>query len=242
MQVLVEEMTQEIYKFISKLGFIDIRAKDGVYNIYAANTYGDLLWTGDASEQDIKDKFGEQLGALILTRVEDAQSGRIYQREIEPIVDKYKEQFSSFSKDKASELYKLAKKHFGTTTDMRLGLYLNVDGSMLKADGYYRARSSDHREIQEIMTEYDGSDAMYIYMQQGNIRLKPEAPGLELIIEPTKAQYNVIDAYAWYFANKEDEFYLEISNEEGYSRFERTYDKQTVREIVYDIKDFFAKN
>ena len=157
MQVLVEEMTQEIYKFISKLGFIEVREKDGVYKIYAANTYGDLLWTGDASEQDIKDKFGEQLGALILTRVEDAQSGRIYQREIEPIVDKYKEQFSSFSKDKASELYKLAKKHFGTTTDMRLGLYLNVDGSMLKADGHYRARTSDHREIQEIMTEYDGS-------------------------------------------------------------------------------------
>jgi hypothetical protein len=43
MQVLVEEMTQEIYKFISKLGFIEVRAKDGVYKIYAANTYGDLL-------------------------------------------------------------------------------------------------------------------------------------------------------------------------------------------------------
>lgn len=72
-------------------------------------------------------------------------------------------------------------------------MYINTDGTILDGSGRKlgnsnpTARAVDHREVSDIFTgTISGDDAMLTYMNEGNIRLKPEAPGIEIIKAPTK--------------------------------------------------------
>ena len=78
-------------------------------------------------------------------------------------------------------------------------MYINTDGTILDGSGRKlgnsnpTARAVDHREVSDIFTgTISGDDAMLAYMNEGNIRLKPEAPGIELIKAPTEAQLETI--------------------------------------------------
>ena len=68
----------------------------------------------------------------------------------------------------------------------------------------------------------------------------PESPGIDMIIEPTEAQYKTLESYIRHFLNKKGEFYIDISNEKGYPVKSFKFDRDnSVLDIIYEIKDYF---
>lgn len=142
-----------------------------------------------------------------------------------------------------------AKDYFGTTYFKKLAGYLNTDGTYLDFSGERfgnvgaTTRSQDHREIADIIDNAEsGTDAMYQYMNEGNIRLMPEAPGIDIIKEPTEKQYAQLKDYIDYFLYKEKVFYIDISDSNGNNikSFEYLYPTK-IDSIVEDIKNYFKE-
>lgn len=135
-----------------------------------------------------------------------------------------------------------AKKYFGTTYNFKLGLYLNTDGTIIDGSGKMlgssgTSRSVDHREIADIFEDgIEGNEAMNTYMNEGNIRLKPEAPGFELIKEPTKVQYEMLERL---INTYKEEYYIDICNTEGYVVESFIYEYPT-SQTIKDIKNYFS--
>lgn len=152
------------------------------------------------------------------------------------------------NKDTITEsLLDKAKDYFGTTYFKKLASYLNTDGTYLDFSGERfgnvgaTTRSQDHREIADIIDNAEsGTDAMYQYMNGGNIRLMPEAPGVDIIKEPTEKQYAQLKDYIDYFLYKEKVFYIDISDSNGNNikSFEYSYPTK-VDSIIEDIKNYF---
>ena len=143
-----------------------------------------------------------------------------------------------------------AKDYFGTTFYKKLAGYLNTDGTYLDFSGEKfgnagsTTRAMDHREIADIIdTAEDGTDAMYKYISEGNIRLMPEAPGINLMKEPTSEQYEKLKDYIYYFLGRDKEFYVDISDTNGGIVKSFEYKSPTsVDLILLDIKDWFKDN
>ena len=157
-------------------------------------------------------------------------------------------ELQSINKDTIVEsLLDKAKDYFGTTYFKKLAGYLNTDGTYLDFSGERfgnvdaTTRSQDHREIADIIDNAEsGTDAMYQYMNEGNIRLMPEAPGVDIIKEPTEKQYAQLKDYIDYFLYKEKVFYIDISDSNGNNikSFEYSYPTK-IDSIVEDIKNYF---
>lgn len=159
--------------------------------------------------------------------------------------------WTMYNKQLEKELHEVlkdkAKDYFGTTYFKRLAGYLNTDGTYLDFSGERfgnvgaTTRSQDHREIADIIDNAEsGTDAMYQYMNEGNIRLMPEAPGVDIIKEPTERQYAQLKDYIDYFLYKEKVFYIDISDSNGNNikSFEYSYPTK-IDSIVEDIKNYF---
>lgn len=137
-----------------------------------------------------------------------------------------------------------AKTYFGITNKWRFGLYINTDGTILDGSGKKlgntnpTARAVDHREISDIFEgSISGNDAMIAYMNEGNIRLKPEAPGIELIKAPTKAQLETIYSLILHFFG--EEFYVDYSNSSGQIIDSVYYEKANTK-ILKDLEHKFG--
>ena len=104
------------------------------------------------------------------------------------------------------EIEQEAVEHFGTTDNFRVAGYLLADGTLLDFSGAHwlegespeyiakwksqnDIRQVDHEDIYEVM-EASGDNRKQ-FMDRGNIRLNPEAPGFNISskVEPTAAQY-----------------------------------------------------
>lgn len=127
--------------------------------------------------------------------------------------------------DKSSASFNLAEKakeaqeYFGTTSDFREAGYLTVTGKLLDFSGKKFGarkgqRSMDHREISDIYTEedLDGGEAMVAFMNDGNIRMAPEIPGIDLSVKPNEAQEAILRRY---FDRYNGYITLDVSNEYG---------------------------
>lgn len=120
-------------------------------------------------------------------------------------------------------------------------MYLLVDGKMLDGSGYKNGgsryyRSLDHREICDV---YSGD--MVDFINEGNIRLTPESPGISLIVEPNRKQYAVLAAYIDYFLFKDSVFYIDFMESKfGETVYSMEFDSQdTVLYIINQIKQYF---
>lgn len=135
-----------------------------------------------------------------------------------------------------------AVKEFGTTyTKSRAG-YLLKDGRYLDLTYGGQGSRDDHRSISSVfdeIMEYP-TDYMLAFMQEGNIRLIPEIPGIDLMVEPTEQQYETLQDYISYFIFRERYFAVDYTDSKGYNVQSLEYEYPTrANQIINDIKEHF---
>ena len=119
------------------------------------------------------------------------------------------------------------------------GVRIDLSGKNEGGRGGYRA--IDHRDI---FDEYDvdGVDAMVEFMSRGNIRVMPEAPAINLQIEPTDEQYRLIGDLVERLGWKEKEFTVDFDDEEGNTKDSLRYEGNVSwRKVVSDIRYYFKE-
>lgn len=144
------------------------------------------------------------------------------------------------------DLKDTAKDYFGTTLNWKQAFYINTDGTLLDGSGRKfgsnsNVRSIDHREIydiQDLSNLSDSYEAMLSYLKNGNIRLSPEYPGIQLIKEPTSAQYNTILK----ILRDVDNFVIDFNNNRGEALDTLEYDFVQPSKVLRDLHNYFQKD
>lgn len=132
----------------------------------------------------------------------------------------------------------ISKEEYGTTTNWRETGWLFKDGTQLDLSGKNMGsrggtRTIDHREI------LDDSTDMVKFMRDGNIRISPEIPGINLQVEPTEAQYRKLKSFIENVGYRDGYFAIDFDNEYGYNVSSREYETINVNRIIKDIEDYF---
>ena len=138
---------------------------------------------------------------------------------------------------------KKALKAFKTTTNFNEAGYLLPDGKLLNFSGGERNhRYRDHREIGEIYEATQGTAALNRFLNDGNIRIMAESPGIDLSsgVEPTNEQYAAIKRFVNSNGVKDGQFFVDFSDADGHSAGNYSYEgKVNADRVVNDIKYFF---
>ena len=154
-----------------------------------------------------------------------------------------------------------AKRHFGTTTDIRTAGYVLPDGTMLDfsgahwLEGYDAAyiadwrrkndiRQVDHEDVYEAFDEISDnppSDSAMVFIERGNIRMSPEAPGIELSAgrEPTAEQYAIIRKMVRETSDARS-FYVDLMKDGRHGKEKLSYEGGVNADrVVNDIKHYY---
>lgn len=131
---------------------------------------------------------------------------------------------------------------YGTTTNWRETGFILRDGTQVDLSGKRfgargNSRTVDHREPFE-----DGTDDLIKFIVQGNIRVLPEYPGINLSIEPTESQYQKIKELVIKLGYTNDYFSIDFDDKNGNTKASKEYSENiNVRKILDDIR-FYFKN
>lgn len=140
---------------------------------------------------------------------------------------------------------KQAVKEFGYTPYFYDAGYIMPNGKMLNFSGekgqHYGSRGEDHRAIGAIYENTNGTDALVRFMNDGNIRIMAETPGLDISAstEPSKEQYTTIRRFANEFS---DGGYFAVDLSDGNGKTVGTIEYEgniNPTRIVNDIKHFY---
>lgn len=140
---------------------------------------------------------------------------------------------------------KQAVKEFGYTPYFYDAGYIIPNGKMLNFSGekgrHYGSRGEDHRAIGTIYADTEGTDALVRFMNDGNIRIMAETPGLDISAstEPSKEQYTTIRRFANEFS---DGGYFAVDLSDGNGKTVGTIEYEgniNPTRIVNDIKHFY---
>ena len=165
-------------------------------------------------------------------------------------IDKNVSQNSKTVKEKFSarkgETAEKALSHFGRTYSWKETGYLLTDGAKLDFSGRHEGasggyRTVDHRDILDVYpedTELNGNGAMVDFMSQGNIRIMPECNGINLQVQPTKAQEQALGDF---ISRARGEVILDIDDANGNTVVSVEYPKGTYySKVLQDIRNYFA--
>lgn len=140
---------------------------------------------------------------------------------------------------------KQAVKQFGHTPYFYDAGYIIPNGKMLNFSGekgqHYGTRGQDHRAIGIIYADTQGTAAMTRFMNDGNIRIMAETPGVDISskIAPTKEQYSTIRSFIYDSANREY-FSIDFSDENGRVVGSLQYENRiNPTRIINDIKHYY---
>lgn len=140
---------------------------------------------------------------------------------------------------------KQAVNEFGYTPFFYDAGYIVPNGKMLNFSGekgqHYGSRGEDHRAIGTIYADTEGTDALVRFMNDGNIRIMAETPGLDISAstEPSKEQYTTIRRFANEFSDG-GYFAVDLSDENGKTVGTLEYEGNiNPTRIVNDIKHFY---
>ena len=140
---------------------------------------------------------------------------------------------------------KQAVNEFGYTPYFYDAGYIVPNGKMLNFSGekgqHYGSRGEDHRAIDAIYENTNGTDALVRFMNDGNIRIMAETPGLDISAstEPSKEQYTTIRRFANEYADG-GYFAVDLSDENGKTVGTLEYEGNiNPTRIVNDIKHFY---
>lgn len=174
--------------------------------------------------------------------------------------DRETEQYIAKSTKKYGDVESAAIEHFGTTDDFRVAGYILRDGQMLDFSGAHwlegasasyiadwrkknDIRQVDHEDVYEafeISANDFPSDSRKEFINRGNIRVSPEAPGINIASEPTYEQYQVIRELILDNPYNVPGFYVDIENKD--KRIEKlSYSgKVNADRVINDIKYYYA--
>lgn len=162
-------------------------------------------------------------------------------------VRKEKRQIKESGLSEAEWRARQAVNEYGYTTDWRDAGYLLKDGNLLNFTGekgkHYGTRGLDHRNIGVLYAsrKYQDFAAMVAFMNEGNIRVMFESPGIDIIAEPTMRQIATIRDMVRASMTRNC-FYVDFTDEKGKTVKSLTYEGTLRPErIVNDIRDFFAE-
>lgn len=136
-----------------------------------------------------------------------------------------------------------AEEIFGYTDDFEKAGYLTWDGELLDFSNGSDRRIEDHRAINQVFDETFDTNSEYLikFMNEGNIRINPETPGLEIsnFTEPSNAQLDMIEEYAdW---NKYGGYFVvDFCNKYGDNIGSLEYENNiNPSQVIDDINEFF---
>lgn len=136
-----------------------------------------------------------------------------------------------------------ALRAFKTTRNFNEAGYLLPDGKMLDFSGGERNhRYRDHREIGEIYEATQGTNALNRFLNDGNIRIMAESPGVDISAngEPTAEQYAAIRKFVMSHGTDKGKFFVDFSNSDGRNVGNYSYNKNVSPErVLNDIKYFY---
>ena len=146
----------------------------------------------------------------------------------------------------ADDRRKAAVKEFGYTPYFYDAGYLLPNGKMLNFSGekgqHYGTRGQDHRAIGMVYDSLQGSQAMNAFMNEGNIRVVAESPGLDISKEAplTSAQYKTIKEMVYEYQDK-GRFLIDFSNADGKTIESLRYEGRfSADQVVNDIKHYLS--
>lgn len=136
-----------------------------------------------------------------------------------------------------------ALRAFKTTRNFNEAGYLLPDGKMLDFSGGERNhRYRDHREIGEIYEATQGANALNRFLNDGNIRIMAESPGVDISanVEPTSEQYAAIRKFVMSHGTDKGQFFVDFSNSDGHNVGNYSYNRNVSPErVLNDIKYFY---
>ncbi len=157
-----------------------------------------------------------------------------------------KEAIAKSGLSEADYFRKQAVKEFGYTPYFYDAGYIVPNGRMLNFSGekgkHFGSRGEDHRAIGRLYANSQGSAALTRFMNDGNIRIMAESPGIDVSaqLEPTNEQYSTIRKFVYEYA-KEGFFNVDISDESGKVIGSLEYENNiNPTRIINDIKHYYA--
>lgn len=173
-------------------------------------------------------------GAKVLDRLIDQRMER-----------EEREAIQKSGKSEAEYFGAQAVKDFGYTPYFYDAGYIVPNGKMLNFSGqkgrHFGSRGQDHRAIGMIYATTKGSAAMNRFMNQGNVRIMAESPGIDIsnVTPLTKEQYATIRRFV-NEARSEEYFNLDFSDERGNNLGSIEYEGRfTADRVLNDIRHFF---
>lgn len=170
------------------------------------------------------------------------------------------ERYIAKSTQKYGNVEDAAINHFGITDNFRTGGYILRDGQMLDFSGAHwldgesdeyianwkkknDIRQVDHEDVFEafeISANDFPSDSRKEFINRGNIRMSPEAPGINIAAEPTAAQYQVIRDLIKNNPYNTEGFFVDIEDKK--KRIDKIVysGKVNADKVVNDIKHYYA--
>ena len=157
-----------------------------------------------------------------------------------------KEAIAKSGLNEADYFRKEAVKEFGYTPYFYDAGYIVPNGRMLNFSGekgkHFGSRGEDHRAIGIIYANTQGTAALTRFMNDGNIRIMAESPGIDVSaqVAPTNEQYSTIRKFVYEYA-KEGFFNVDISDESGKVIGSLEYENNiNPTRIINDIKHYYA--
>lgn len=165
--------------------------------------------------------------------------------ESEVAVKKERQAIEKSGLTEAEYFAKRAVKEFGYTTTFTDAGYMLQNGKLLNFSGekgkHFGTRGQDHRAIGVIYEKTSGTHALTRFLNDGNIRVIAESPGLDIASakEPTTQQYTQIRKFAAEYADKRF-LNVDFSDENGKVIGSLVYDGKIVPDkVVNDIKYYY---
>ena len=139
----------------------------------------------------------------------------------------------------------LAVEQFGTTSEFERAGYILPDGQMLDFARNDKTRDTDHREIMSVFGPAEvseGTDALNKFLEDGNVRVMAEAPGVDLAADkaPTAAQLEQIREMVGSLGSEQRKFTLDISTTDGRVAASKEYSGRIDADrVVREIRDYY---
>lgn len=137
--------------------------------------------------------------------------------------------------------------YFGRTYNWNETGYITRDGSRVDLSGKHEGgpggyRAVDHRDISDALGDDYGdggySGAMIQFISEGNIRISPESGGIDLSVQPTRAQEQ---ALADFISRNRGEVILDIDRPNGDTVASVEYPRGThSTKVINDIRNYFS--